>query len=612
MLHQVSGSAPSTQGVDAPADEDEGVDQERLMDSRIYMQATQGHVGDFIRILHSISSEKELRQSIILCQVSHRNNTCLHIAVSFGHHELAKYIVGLCPDLIDKTNSKGDTALHIAARKKDLFFVKFAMDSCPSGSGASRDVEQAEQSLLRIVNKEGNTVLHEALINRCKQEEVVEILIKADPQVAYYPNKEGKSPLYLAAEAHHFHVVEAIGKSEVKDHMNINIDREAKPAVHGAILGKNKEMLEKILALKIVHQRDEHGRTPLHYAASIGYLEGVQTLLARDQSNFDRYHRDDEGFLPIHVASMGGYVDIVKELLQVSSDSIELLSKHGENILHVAAEYGKDNVNLINEKDKGGNTPLHLATMHAHPKVVNYLTWDKRVDVNLVNNEGQTAFDIAVSVEHPTSFHQRLIWTALKSTGARPAGNSKVPPKPPKSPNTEQYKDRVNTLLLVSTLVATVIFAAGFTMPGGYNSSDPSAGMAIFLMRNMFHMFVICNTIAMYTSILAAIIFIWAQLGDLNLMDTAFRFALPLLGLSLYAMSLGFMAGVSLVVSNLQYWLAIVVFIIGIICLFSLSVPFLLLFLPSKSTNRILRYISYYPFLILVWASESPQIKQED
>uniref|UniRef100_F6H592 PGG domain-containing protein n=1 Tax=Vitis vinifera TaxID=29760 RepID=F6H592_VITVI len=506
---QGSGSAPPAQGVDAPADEDEDVEQERLMDSRIYMQATQGHVGDFIRILHSISFEKKLQQSIILCQVSHRNNTCLHIAVSFGHHELAKYIVGLCPDLIEKTNSKGDTALHIAARKKDLSFVKFAMDSCPSGSGASRDVENAEHPLLRIVNKEGNTVLHEALINRCKQEEVVEILIKADPQVAYDPNKEGKSPLYLAAEARYFHVVEAIGKSKVEEHMN----REAKPAVHGAILGKNK-----------------------------------------GQSNFGLYQRDDEGFLPIHVASMRGYVDVIKELLQVSFDSIELLSKHGENILHVAAKYGKDNVvnfvlrkkgleNLINEKDKGGNTPLHLATMHAHPKVVNYLTWDKRVDVNLVNNMKATAFDIAVSVEHPTSFHQRLIWTALKSTGARPAGNSKVPPKPPKSPNTDEYKDRVNTLLLVSTLVATVTFAAGFTMPGGYNSSDPSAGMAIFLMRNMFHMFVICNTISMYTSILAAIILIWAQLGDLNLMDTAFRWALPLLGLALYAMSLGFMAG---------------------------------------------------------------------
>ncbi|KAL6311917.1 hypothetical protein AAG906_025670 [Vitis piasezkii] len=600
MLHQGSGSAPPTQEADAPADED--VEQERLMDSRMYMQATQGHVRDFIRILDSISPQKEL-QSIILCQVSHRNNTCLHIAVSFGHHELAN-IVRLCPDLIEKTNSKGDTALHIAARK-GLSFVKFAMDSCPSGSGASRDVEQDEQSLLRIVNKEGNTVLHEALINRCKQEEVVEILIKADPQVAYYPNKEGKSPLYLAAEAHYFHVVEAIGKSEVEEHMN----REAKPAVHGAILGKNKEMLEKILAMKLVHQKDKDGRTPLHCAASIGYLEGVQML---------------------------GNVDIVDKLLQVSSDSIELLSKRGENILHVAAKYGKDNVvnfvlkeerleNFINEKDNGGNTPLHLATMHRHPKVVSSLTWDKRVDVNLVNDRGQTALDIVLSVKHPTTFdqvylyddlHLALAWIALKSAGARPARNSKFPPSRcrkqySESPKTDKYKDRVNTLLLVSTLVATVTFAAGFTMPGGYNSSDPNIGMAALLMRNMFHMFVICNTTAMYTSILTAIILMWAQLGDHNLKDTVLRFASPLLGLALTAMSLGFMAGVYLVVSNL-HWLAIVVVIIGVICLVGLLVSFFLLFLPSKSTNSILRHISYYPFLILVWASKSPEMKRED
>ena len=199
------------------------------------------------------------------------------------------------------------------------------------------------------------------------------------------------------------------------------------------------------------------------------------------------------------------------------------------------------------------------------------------------------------------------------SAGAQPPPESKVPPsrRPKLSDPTKEYKDMTNTLLLVSTLVATVTFAAGFTMPGGYNSSDPNVGMAALLMRNMFHMFVICNTTAMYTSILAAIILIWAQLGDLNLMDTAFRFALPLLGLALYAMSFGFMAGVSLVISNL-HWLAIVVFIIGTICLVSLSVPFLLLFLPSESTNHILRYISYYPFLILVWASESSEIKQED
>ncbi|KAL6330215.1 hypothetical protein AAG906_040137 [Vitis piasezkii] len=174
----------------------------------------------------------------------------------------------------------------------------------------------------------------------------------------------------------------------------------------------------------------------------------------------------------------------------------------------------------------------------------------------------QTALDVVLSVKHPTTFDQALIWTALKSAGARPAGNSKFPP----SRRCKQYSESPNT-----------------------DNSDPNVGMAALLMRNMFHMFVICNTTAMYTSILAAIILIWAQLGDLNLMDTALRFALPFLGLALTAMSLGFMAGVYLVVSNLD-WLAIVVVIIGIICLVRLLVPFFYFSSqPRNETGRLAR-----------------------
>ena len=93
-------------------------------------------------------------------------------------------------------------------------------------------------------------MLHEALINHCKQEEVVEVLIKADHQVSYYLNKEGKSPLYLAAESHYFHAVDATGKSEVEERME-NRARKAKPAVNVAILGKNKAITRPSLSVSI-------------------------------------------------------------------------------------------------------------------------------------------------------------------------------------------------------------------------------------------------------------------------------------------------------------------------------------------------------------------------
>ena len=123
------------------------VAEENLMDRRLYAHATtQGDdVEGFIKILNSISSKNDqLEHSKILCHISHRGNTCLHIAASFGHHELARYIMGECPDVVNMKNSDDDTALHIAARRRDLSLVKIVMNS------SSRDLEISRRLRLRL------------------------------------------------------------------------------------------------------------------------------------------------------------------------------------------------------------------------------------------------------------------------------------------------------------------------------------------------------------------------------------------------------------------------------------------------------------------------------
>lgn len=207
---------------------------------------------------------------------------------------------------------------------------------------------------------------------------------------------------------------------------------------------------------------------------------------------------------------------------------------------------------------------------------------------------------------------------ALKSAGAPNRKGSKVPrlnaqnSLESQQPGMENYKDRINTLLLVATLVATVTYAAGFTMPGGYDNSDPNQGMAIMLNKSKFQMFVICNTIAMYTSLIVAVSLIWAQLGDLNLILTSLRFALPLLGLALSMMSLAFMAGVYLVVSKLT-WLANAVLIMGIVSLSFLLALFIPLFFPNTtSTSPFARRISYYFFCLMILASGSYREDEEE
>ncbi|KAL7234835.1 hypothetical protein ACSBR1_018321 [Camellia fascicularis] len=69
------------------------------------------------------------------------------------------------------------------------------------------------------------------------------------------------------------------------------------------------------------------------------------------------------------------------------------------------------------------------------------------------------------------------------------------------------------THLIVATLIATIIFAAGFTMPGGYNSNKGSKpGMPLLITEAAFKQFVIANTIAAICSTSSVILYFTAPL----------------------------------------------------------------------------------------------------
>ena len=88
---------------------------------------------------------------------------------------------------------------------------------------------------------------------------------------------------------------------------------------------------------------------------------------------------------------------------------IEFLTKEDQNILHVAAMNGKAKMvaymlkmhdlkveMLVNNEDKNGNTPLHLATTKGHLDIVSVLARDKRVRLKSLNKDGKRALDNAM------------------------------------------------------------------------------------------------------------------------------------------------------------------------------------------------------------------------
>ncbi|KAA8524429.1 hypothetical protein F0562_010847 [Nyssa sinensis] len=545
-----------------------------------------------------------------LAQRSPQKNTILHIAASRGHDRLVEAILRLRPFHLKLENSAGDLPIHLAASSGHQSTVQYLI---------SEAQQKGFKDGLMAANKEGNTPLHLALKNG--QEEVGELLFVNNKQASRCLNKEDKSPLYMAVEAGYLHLVTEMITYCYSGEMNNSDEmRQGKSIVHAAIETRNKELLEKILSFKpeLMDSMNEHGRRPLSYAASIGYIDAVRYILEPGRFPQNSYKWDRNGFYPVHSASKKGHINIIQEFLGHYPDLRELQDRKGQNILHTAAKNGKAKAvrymlkvpkleNLINGRDKNGNTALHLATKMAHPKVVSILTWDKRVNFTLLNNRGMTALDIAEDYEGSIpSFQQRLTWQALRVANV-PRSESRTQSIRRSSRNqssVEDYKDRVNTLLLVAILVVTVTFAAGFTMPGGYNGSDPNKGLATMFEKHTFHVFLISNTIAMYSSMVVAVVLIWAQLGDVSLIIASMKLALPLLGIALTMVSSAFMAGVYLVVSK-QTWLANFILIIGSLFLLAVMVLYVPLILSFSMNNHVLRHICSYPFYILASVTES-------
>ncbi|KAL0344582.1 UNVERIFIED_CONTAM: Ankyrin repeat-containing protein [Sesamum radiatum] len=248
---------------------------------------------------------------------------------------------------------------------------------------------------------------------------------------------------------------------------------------------------------------DQANTTPLHTAAAQGHVEVVDFLLERN-SSLATIARNN-GKTALHSSARNGHSEVVKALLSKEPGIATWSDKKGQTALHMAVKGNSTKVvdeliasdaALLTIVDGKGNTALHIATRKGRPQIVQSLLKHKGIIKEAINKSGETAFDTAEKTGRSE------IASILREYGVKSAKS--LTPQPPASAarelkqtvsdikhevhdqleHTRQTRRRVRGIAkrlnkmqseglnnaitsttVVAVLIATVAFAAIFTLP---------------------------------------------------------------------------------------------------------------------------------------------------
>jgi len=138
-------------------------------------------------------------------------------------------------------------------------------------------------------------------------------------------------------------------------------------SIHAAAQNNQPSLVRALVAEnpKLINETDVDGRTPLHWAASVGATEVACYLI--DQGA-DVTKADGSSWAALHIAVSAGHEEVVQELIGAGAD-INQRNDKGITPLHYAASKSRIEIGRyliqrgadINARDKANQLPLHRA-----------------------------------------------------------------------------------------------------------------------------------------------------------------------------------------------------------------------------------------------------------
>ncbi|KAI9126889.1 hypothetical protein K1719_002485 [Acacia pycnantha] len=448
--------------------------------------------------------------------------TVLHVAAGAGHFHFVKEVVNLMEENnipLDLQDNRGNTAFCFAAAAGNLDIVKLMWEknsflpTIRGGNGFTPLLFAAQQGRADVswfLYSKTVETFDEAEWNKCFLTcidtgiyDLALEMLRKKPELALATNDEGLTGLHILAQ-------------KTEDHHNLKHQKHqliSSGMKHGAALQLVRSLWLGILDLVNSEQEirriiNEPSRL-LFDAAKVGNFDFLAEIMGSYPDLV--WDLDNQKQSIIHIAVLHRHPKIFNLIRDICANKDILLSyvdKDDENnILHLAAKLAPaDRLELVS----GAAFQMKLE-----------LLWFQEVRkimlpsyVNMKNKKGETPHELFTK-EHAALRKDAESW----------------------------MKRTANSCMVVSTLIATGVFSAAFSIPGGTNDST---GTPNYLKKRSFMIFAVSDAVAMISSSASILVFLsilisrYAEYDFYKSLPSKVIFGLVTLFLSITSMMIAF------------------------------------------------------------------------
>ncbi|CAN6301330.1 unnamed protein product [Urochloa humidicola] len=464
------------------------------------------------------------------------------------------------------TGKRDDTALHAAARAGQVASTREML--------SGKDAEELA-ALLSRQNQAGETPLFVAA-EYGYVDLVAELIKYHDVATASIKARNGYDALHIAAKQGDVDVVREL--LQALPQLSMTVDASNTTALNTAATQGHMDVVQLLLqvdgSLALIAR--SNGKTAVHSAARNGHVEVVRALLEAEPSIALR--TDKKGQTALHMAAKGTRLDLVDALLAAEPALLNLTDTKDNTALHIAARKARHeiirsllarpevNMNAIN---RSRETPLDTAEKMGNAEVAELLAEQGVLPARAISPGGgggkqaharelkQQVSDIKHEV------HSQLEQT--RQTRVRMQGIAKRIDKL----HEEGLNNAINSTTVVAVLIATVAFAAIFTVPGEY-VQDPGSlapgqqlGEANISHQTAFIIFFVFDSVSLFISLAVVVVQTSVVVIERKAKKQMMAVINKLMWVACVLISVSFLALSFVVVGRAERWLAVSVTIMG-------------------------------------------------